>query len=81
MSEQTLIRINAQLCINDKGCSDVNLNMTQAEASKIYQLMPSSKVESPDYSQYMQLWGISFSATLSLWLTAFVGGRILRFFR
>lgn len=81
MSEQTLIRINAQLCINDKGCSDVNLNMTQAEAFKIYQLMPSSKVESPDYSQYMQFWALSFSTTLSLWLTAFVGGRILRFFR
>ena len=81
MSEQTLIRINAQLCINDKGCSDVNLNMTQVEASKIYQLMPSSKVEVPDYSQYMPFWGISFSATLSLWLTAFVIGRTLKLFR
>uniref|UniRef100_A0AAU8B2P3 Uncharacterized protein n=1 Tax=Dulem virus 53 TaxID=3145764 RepID=A0AAU8B2P3_9VIRU len=80
MSEQTLIRINAQLC-NEKGCSDVNLNLSQSEAFKVYQSVASSKVEILDYSQYMQFWGISFSATLSLWLTAFVGGRILRFFR
>ncbi|AMQ93044.1 hypothetical protein ACT75_00150 [Aggregatibacter actinomycetemcomitans] len=81
MSEQTLIRINAQLCVSDRGCSDVNLNMTQAEAFKIYQLAPSSKGEKVDYSQYKEFWAVSFSATLSLWLIAYFVGRLLKFLK
>ncbi|QEH45665.1 hypothetical protein [Aggregatibacter actinomycetemcomitans] len=66
MSEQTLIRINAQLCVSDRGCSDVNLNMTQAEAFKIYQLAPSSKGEKVDYSQYKELTVPVFNRTQTI---------------
>ncbi|KYK81135.1 hypothetical protein [Aggregatibacter actinomycetemcomitans] len=81
MNEQTLIRINAQLCVNDRGCSDVNLNLSQSEALKVYQVAASSKGEKVDYSQYKEFWAISFSATLSLWLIAYFVGRLLKFLK
>lgn len=81
MSEQTLIRVNANLCIDGKGCSDVVLNLTQAEAYKLYQLAPISKVEEVNYADYKGFWANSFSLTLSLWIFAYICGRVLRFLR
>ena len=81
MSEQTLIRINTNLCIDGKGCSDVVLNLTQAEVYKLYQLAPISKVEEVNYADYKGFWATSFSLTLSLWIFAYICGRVLRFLR
>ena len=81
MSEQTLIRISANLCIDGKGCSDVVLNLTQAEAYKLYQLAPISKVEAVNYADYKGFWATSFSLTLSLWIFEYICGRVLIFLR
>ncbi|MBN6069970.1 hypothetical protein HYE53_10030 [Aggregatibacter actinomycetemcomitans] len=81
MNEQTLIRINAQLCINDRGCSDVNLNLSQSEALKVYQAAASSKGATIDYSQYVEYWSVAFFTTLSFWILAKTAGIVLSFFR
>lgn len=81
MSEQTLININAQLCIKDKGCSDVNLNLSQSEALKVYQAATSSKSATIDYSQYGEYWSVAFFTTLSFWIISKTAGTVLSFFR
>nr|DAD67309.1 MAG TPA: Inovirus G7P protein [Inoviridae sp. ctFNB4] len=81
MSEQTLIRINTQLCISEKGCSDVVLSLSQSEALKVYQAVASSKGATIDYSQYSEYWSVAFFVTLSFWITAKTAGTVLSFFR
>ena len=81
MSEQTLIRIKANLCIDGKGCSDVVLSLSQSETLKIYQSATSSKGATIDYSQYAEYWSVAFFTTLSFWVLAKTAGTVLSFFR